>query len=73
VKTEEMKIYVETEGKVTSGMTMPFRHPKKIKDPPNCQVCIQVEADKFLNFFLEKMMTPKGDEWSEKNQSRREV
>jgi len=52
VKMEEMKIYVETEGKVTSGVTLPFRHPKKIKDPPNCKVCTEVEADRFLNFFF---------------------
>jgi purine nucleosidase/pyrimidine-specific ribonucleoside hydrolase len=55
VKMEEMKIYVETEGKVTSGMTLPFRHPKKIKDPPNCKVCIDVDADRFLNFFFERI------------------
>jgi len=55
VKMEEMKIYVETEGKVTSGMTLPFRHPKRIKDPPNCKVCTQVQAHRFLDFFIDKV------------------
>ncbi len=55
VEMEEMKIYVETEGKVTSGMTMPFRHPKKIKDPPNCRVCTKVKSEEFLEFFLRRM------------------
>jgi len=54
-KMEEMKIYVETEGKVTSGMTLPFRHPKKIKDPANCKVCTNVEANNFLDFFFRRI------------------
>jgi len=55
VKTEEMKIYVETEGKITSGMTLPFRHPKKMKDPPNCRICTEVRATNFLDFFLKRI------------------
>lgn len=55
VTTEEMCIYVETEGKITAGMTLPFRHPTKDPakiDRPNVKVCIQVKAERFLSFFL---------------------
>jgi len=58
VTTEAMRIYVETEGKVTAGMTLPFRHPTKDPakiDRPNVQVCTQVEADRFLAFFLKRV------------------
>lgn len=52
VKTEERRIYVETGGTVTRGMTLPFRHPTLKKEPPNVRVCTQVEAERFLEFFL---------------------
>jgi len=52
VKAEEMKIYVETEGKVTSGMTMPFRHPMLKKESPNVSVCVEVDHKRFLSNFL---------------------
>ncbi len=61
IMTEEMRIYVETEGKVTAGMTLPFRHPTKDPakiDRPNVQVATRVEAERFLNFFLLRV---KGD------------
>ena len=52
VTTEEMRIDVETEGKVTSGMTLPFRHPTLKKEPPNVSVCVAVEHERFLGDFL---------------------
>lgn len=52
VKAEEMRIYVETEGKVTCGMTMPFRHPMLKKEPPNVSVCLEVDHKRFLRDFL---------------------
>jgi len=52
VEMEELRIYVETEGKISSGMTLPFRLPGKRQEPPNCRVCTRVEADRFLEFFL---------------------
>lgn len=57
VNMEMMRIYVETEGKVTSGMTLSFRHPTKRKESPNCQVCTQVEAERFLEFFMGRVKT----------------
>jgi purine nucleosidase/pyrimidine-specific ribonucleoside hydrolase len=58
VTTEMLRIYVETEGKVTSGMTLPFRHPTRDpakRDAPNVTVCTAVDATRFLQFFLERL------------------
>jgi purine nucleosidase/pyrimidine-specific ribonucleoside hydrolase len=56
MKMEQMKIYIETEGKVCSGMTLPFKYPSIMKkEPPNCRVCTAVAADNFLKLFLERV------------------
>jgi inosine-uridine nucleoside N-ribohydrolase len=50
-----MRIYVETEGKVTAGMTLPFRHPTRDpakREAPNVRVCSTVDAERFLQLFL---------------------
>jgi purine nucleosidase/pyrimidine-specific ribonucleoside hydrolase len=55
VTTEAMRIYVETEGKVTAGMTLPFRHPTRDpakREAPNVRVCNTVDAERFLQLFL---------------------
>lgn len=56
VTTEAMQIYVETEGKVTAGMTVlhPTRDPAK-REAPNVRVCTAVDAEGFLQFFLERV------------------
>jgi len=54
VTTETMRIYVETAGKVTTGMTLSFRHPTQDpakRDAPNATVCTAVDATRFLRFF----------------------
>jgi len=51
-----MRIYVETAGKVTTGMPLPFRHPTRDpakRDAPNATVCTAVDAARFPRFFLE--------------------
>jgi purine nucleosidase/pyrimidine-specific ribonucleoside hydrolase len=58
VTTEWLRIYMETEGKVTAGMTLPFRHPTRDaakRDAPNVTVCTTVDAARFLQFFLDHM------------------
>jgi purine nucleosidase/pyrimidine-specific ribonucleoside hydrolase len=52
VRTEEMRVYVETEGKVTRGMTLPSRHPTVRREPPNVRVCVEVDHERFLGDFL---------------------
>jgi inosine-uridine nucleoside N-ribohydrolase len=58
VTTEAMRIYVETEGNVTAGMTLPFRHPTRDpakREAPNVRVCTAVDAERFLQVFLERV------------------
>jgi len=59
VKMEEMRVYVETSGKITSGMTLPFRHPtrdRRVIDPANVSVCTEVDAERFLSLFFDRVM-----------------
>lgn len=56
VSTEERRIYVETEGKVTAGMSLPFRHPMVKKPEPNVRVCTDVDSDRFLTLFLDRLV-----------------
>ena len=59
VSVAETRVYVETEGKVTSGMTFPFRHPTRkpwLVEPANVNVCVRVEAERFLSLFLERVV-----------------
>ena len=54
VQTEEIYVQVETEGKITSGMTVgDFRPVRRYKSKPNVRVCTKVNADKFLTLFLD--------------------
>lgn len=55
VTTEERRIYVETEGKVAAGMSMPFRHPTYHKPTSNARVCIGVESNRFSSLFLQRL------------------
>jgi inosine-uridine nucleoside N-ribohydrolase len=58
VTTERLRIYVETEGKVTAGMTLPFRHPTRNpakRDAPNVHVYTTVDAERFLRLFLARV------------------
>jgi purine nucleosidase/pyrimidine-specific ribonucleoside hydrolase len=52
VWTREMRVYVETEGKVTRGMTLPSRHPTVRREPSNVRVCVEVDHERFLSDFL---------------------
>lgn len=56
VTTEERRIYVETEGKVTAGMSLPFRHPTVKKPEPNVRVCTGVDSERFLRLFVEGLV-----------------
>jgi inosine-uridine nucleoside N-ribohydrolase len=55
VRKEERRVYVETEGKETRGMTLPFQHPTIKKAPSNVSVCVEVESERFLRFFLQRL------------------
>jgi purine nucleosidase/pyrimidine-specific ribonucleoside hydrolase len=54
VEAENLYIQVETQGKVTLGMTVADLRPvKRRKGGPNVRVCTSVDADRFLTLFLD--------------------
>jgi inosine-uridine nucleoside N-ribohydrolase len=58
VATEGMHIEVETEGAITAGMTVADRRliRPQFKKNSNAEVCISVDAPRFLSFFLERLL-----------------
>ncbi len=54
VETECRYVQVETQGKITSGMTVADLRPViRHNNSPNACICTDVDADKFLTLFLE--------------------
>jgi inosine-uridine nucleoside N-ribohydrolase len=61
VSTEHLHVEIETAGNITEGMTVADRRPLKpsLKSPPNAAVCLQVDAPRFLSFFLDRVLRAK--------------
>jgi inosine-uridine nucleoside N-ribohydrolase len=61
VATEHLHVEIETGGDIAEGMTVADRRPMKpsLKSPPNAAVCLQVDAPRFLSFFLDRVLCPK--------------
>jgi len=59
VTKSPLHVEIETEGTVTEGMTVADRRPLKpeLKKAPNSEVCIGVDADRFLAFFMERLLS----------------
>ena len=60
VATESMPVDIETRGALTEGMTVADRrriHPS-LKKPLNADICLAVDAPKFLDFFLKRLLDP---------------
>jgi purine nucleosidase/pyrimidine-specific ribonucleoside hydrolase len=57
VTTSPMHVKIETEGELTEGMMVSDRRRLKpeLKKPPNANVCVEVDADRFLRFFMERL------------------
>jgi len=57
VVCESMHVDVETRGNVTEGMTVADRRPIRAswKKPPNADVCLAVDASRFLSLFLDRL------------------
>ncbi|MFC1716687.1 nucleoside hydrolase [Candidatus Poribacteria bacterium] len=54
VETTRLYVQVETQGKITSGMTIADLRPVvRHGDSPNASICTGVDADRFLTLFLE--------------------
>jgi len=58
VVTEALPVDIETQGDITEGMTVADRrliHPG-LKKPPTADVCIDVDAPLFKDFFLKRVL-----------------
>ncbi|MFQ5875017.1 MAG: nucleoside hydrolase, partial [Dehalococcoidia bacterium] len=55
VRTESVRIYVETREGLTRGMTVPFRRVGRVEEPPNCRTTTAVDSERFLRLFLERI------------------
>jgi len=60
VSTERLHVEIETSGDISEGMTVADRRPIKpsLKQAPNAAVCLQVDAARFLSFFLDRVICP---------------
>jgi purine nucleosidase/pyrimidine-specific ribonucleoside hydrolase len=58
VMTEAMSVDIETRGDITEGMTVADRRAisPSLKKPPTADVCIKVDAPRFTEFFLERLL-----------------
>jgi purine nucleosidase/pyrimidine-specific ribonucleoside hydrolase len=56
VRSEPLAIRVETESDLTRGLTLADRRPirPELKAPPNANVCLEVDAERFLRLFEER-------------------
>ena len=60
VATEPMSVDIETRGDLTEGMTVADRrliHPS-LKKSPNADICLKVDAPRFIDFFLTRLLGP---------------
>lgn len=55
VKLTPLFVDVETEGRLTRGMSLADLRPGERAPSPNCQVAMAVDADRFLSVFLERI------------------
>jgi inosine-uridine nucleoside N-ribohydrolase len=55
VKTQPLYVQVETRGEITAGMTVADRRPFRAEGRPNVEVALEVEADRFLTLFMERL------------------
>lgn len=55
VKTEPLYVQVETQGEITSGMTVADRRLFRAEARPNVDVALEVDADRFLSLFMERL------------------
>jgi purine nucleosidase/pyrimidine-specific ribonucleoside hydrolase len=57
VKTQDLRVQVETCGNVAKGMTVADFRPRRSQlEKPNAGVCLDVNAEKFLNLFTERVL-----------------
>ncbi|MGH7478984.1 MAG: nucleoside hydrolase, partial [Candidatus Methylomirabilales bacterium] len=55
VKTRPLYVQVETRGEITTGMTVADRRPFRAEGQPNVDVALDVDVDRFLSLFVERV------------------
>jgi purine nucleosidase/pyrimidine-specific ribonucleoside hydrolase len=57
VSTEALYVEIERRGECTDGMALADRRPiqPSLKNPPNADVCLEVDGPRFLSLFLERV------------------
>ncbi|MFQ5989680.1 MAG: nucleoside hydrolase [Candidatus Methylomirabilales bacterium] len=55
VKTQPLHVQIETRGEITAGTTVADRRPFRAEGKPNVNVALEVEADRFLSLFMERV------------------
>lgn len=55
VKTRPLYVQVETRGEITAGMTVADRRPFRAAGSPNLEVAVEVDADRFLSLFMDRL------------------
>ena len=60
VAAEPMSVDVETRGDLTEGMTVADRRfiHTSLRKPPNADICLNVDAPRFIAFFLKRLLDP---------------
>ncbi len=55
VTLEPLHVVVECEGRLTRGMTVADRRPRRTGPAPTCRAALEVDAPRFLRLFLERV------------------
>ncbi len=55
VKTRAFHVDVETQGEITTGMTVADRRPLRAQETSNAEIALEVDADRFLSLFMERL------------------
>jgi purine nucleosidase/pyrimidine-specific ribonucleoside hydrolase len=55
VKTQDLYVQVETSSRITMGMTIADFRPR-CTDRPNTSVCVDVNADRFMSMFFQRIL-----------------
>ena len=50
-------VQVETEGSLTSGMTVADLRDDRVDTTPNANVCINVDSGMFLDYFFQRLLS----------------
>lgn len=55
IRSRPFSVRVETRGEITTGMTVADRRPFRAEGGPNVEVALEVDTDRFLSLFMERL------------------